>query len=223
LRTGPLVRRGANVSRAGQATLPAPRLLPRAFPRQRLSLTGLPLTPIISKPENRTTCRLPINLRSFLAAQLGCHAEAGDETILSCAAHADQSTLNKLARAIRRYSTARAHESWAECSVAVARFVEAYQRHTQAVICLWCVRLDFGDAASRAHQGNRCLPVSLAPGEFHASATESADDSAMTIPERIQRRVEEFRALRIAFGLPHFDLDCYVRGEQLTLMWHPLP
>jgi hypothetical protein len=45
----------------------------------------------------------------------------------------------------------------------------------------------------------------------------------LEIPEKIQRLVEEFRVLRSAFGLPHFDLDCYVRGEQLTLMWRPLP
>jgi hypothetical protein len=81
------------------------------------------------------------------------------------------------------------------------------------------VRVDFGDYASREHQRSGCVPITLARSEAPYRDSVSADE----VPEEIQRLVEEFRALRAAFGLPHFDLDCYVRGEHLTLMWRPLP
>jgi hypothetical protein len=219
LRTGPLVRRGANVSRTGQAAAPAPRMLPRVFSKQDISLAHFPLLPIKAKATTRSTCCLPINLRTFLAAQLGCRSAADDETILSFAAHADQFTLNKLARAIRRYSTARAHEAWAECSLPVAAFIKAYRDRQLAVLCLRCVRLDFGAAASGEHRHNGCVPITLVGGE----SSNGGPAAATEVPEKIQHVVEEFRALRTAFGLSHFDLDCYVRGEQLTLMWRPLP
>jgi hypothetical protein len=183
--------------------------------RQEISLAHFPLLPIKAKATTRSNCCLPINLRTFLATQLGCHSEADDETILSFAARADQLTLNKLARAIRRYSTARAHEAWAECSLPMTAFAKAYQDQLLAVLCLRCARLDFVATMSSDHQRNGCVPITLVRGGNLASAEE--------LPERIQHVVEEFRALRTAFGLSHFDLDCYVRGEQLTLMWRPLP
>jgi hypothetical protein len=194
-------------------------MLPRVFGRQNLSITDFPLPPISPKPASRSNCRLPINLRSFLAAQLGCQPGAGDEAILSLAAHADQSTLNKLARAIRRYSTARAHEAWAECSLALAAFVQARREGRLVVLCLRCVRVDFGNASESEHQRTGCVPITLSRGKAASISDMAADE----VPEKIQHLVEEFRALRAAFGLPHFELDCYVRGEQLTLMWRPLP
>jgi hypothetical protein len=194
-------------------------MLPRVFGKQDLSFADFPLPPIAPKARIRASCRLPINLRSFLAGQLGCQPGATDETILSYAACADQSTLNKLARAIRRYSTARAHEAWAECSLPVTAFVQAHCDGRIAVLCLRCVRVDFGDAASSEHQHNRCVPISLSQKEHSLPSDMAAEE----VPEKIQHLVEEFRALRTAFGLPHFDLDCYLRGEQLTLMWRPLP
>jgi hypothetical protein len=194
-------------------------MLPRGFAKPSLSLTAFSLPPIAPKAATRSNCRLPINLRSFLASQLGCQLEASDDTILSYAAHADQPTLNKLARAIRRYSTARAHETWAECSLEVAAFVEAHQRGDWVVLCLRCVRVEFGESAIQEHQRSGCVPITLA----RTQAVEAKDTSAEEVPEKIQQLVEEFRALRAAFGLPHFDLDCYVRGAQITLMWRPLP
>jgi hypothetical protein len=218
LRTGPLVRRGANVSRAGQAVPTLPRILPRVFGRQHTSLTPFPLPSIASKSEVHSSCRLPINLRSFLAEQLGCQSNTNDEAILAFAASADQSKLNKLARAIRRYSTARAHEAWAECSVPVTRFIDALQRNRLMVLCLRCVRVDFDRPAACEHQCNGCLPITLTRTD-----TLNLSGDGQTVAEQVQRLVEEFRALRTAFGLPHFDLDCYVRGDHLTLMWRPLP
>jgi hypothetical protein len=194
-------------------------MLPRVFGKQNFPSAGFPLPPISPKAEIRTACRLPINLRSFLAAQLGCKPGANDETILGFAARADQGTLNKLARAIRRYSTARAHEAWAECGLAVTAFVQAQQDGRLVVLCLRCVRVDFGAAASLEHQGNGCVPITLAAND----TSRSSEIGAEAVPEQVQHIVEEFRALRTAFGLPHFDLDCYLRGDQLTLMWRPLP
>jgi hypothetical protein len=218
LRTGPLVRRGANVSRAGQAPPIIPRMLPRGSGKQNPSLTAVALPRIAPKAGTRSTCRLPINLRSFLAAQLGCQSDASDDTILSRAACADQSTLNKLARAIRRYSTERAHEAWVECRLAVMAFVEAHRHGDAVVLCLRCIRVDFGDAAY-VHQRSGCVPITLGGIEPADTKGKLAEEVA----QRIQRLVEEFRALRAAFGLPHFDLDCYVRGDHITLMWRPLP
>jgi hypothetical protein len=212
------VRRGANVSRAGQAPPATPRTGARVFGKQSLSLGYFPLPAITPNAGMRSAGRLPINLRSFLAAQLGCHSEASDDTILSCAAHADQVTLNKLARAIRRYSTARAHEAWAECSLAVASFVQAHQQGRAVVLCLRCARVDFGETALSEHQRNRCVAITLGRRETSQFGSSPLEEVA----EKTQRQVEEFRALRTAFGLPHFDLDCYVRNGQLTLMWRPL-
>jgi hypothetical protein len=42
------------------------------------------------------------------------------------------------------------------------------------------------------------------------------------IADRLQRQVEEFRALRSAFGLPHYELDLYGSGHQVNFTWHPL-
>jgi hypothetical protein len=162
---------------------------------------------------------LPINLRSFLAAQLGCQPEASDDTILGYAARTDRATLNKLARAIRRYSTARAHEAWTECSLTVAAFIEARQQGCQVVLCLRCARVDLGNAAPGEHQRSGCVPITLGQKDN----VQFSDNALEEVADLTQHVVEEFRALRTAFGLPHFDLDCYVRGGQLTLMWRPLP
>jgi hypothetical protein len=206
------------VSRAGQAPPAIPRMLPRGL-KQNSSLIDLSVMPSVPRAEVRSTGRLPINLRSFLAAQLGCRTEASDDTILSFAAQADRLTLNKLARAIRRYSTARAHEAWAECRLGVTAFVDAIQLYRQVTLCLRCVRVEFGDAAVDGHQRSGCVPITLARAQDCAPCQIPAEE----VPEIMQRLVEEFRALRSAFGLPHFDLDCYVRGGQVNLMWRPLP
>ena len=196
-----------------------PRIAPRVFGRQSYSLVDFELPPMAPKAGTRAAGCLPINLRSFLAAQLGCRPEASDETILNYAASADRVTLNKLARAIRRYSTARAHEAWTECSLPLASFVQAQLQGCPIVLCLRCARVDFGDTACAEHQRNGCVPITLARKEASIFSNSPAEEVA----EKTQHLVEEFRALRTAFGLSHFDLDCYVRSGQLTLMWRPLP
>jgi hypothetical protein len=194
-------------------------MMPRVFGRPNFSFADFPLPAIPPKAGSRASCRLPINLRSFLAAQLGCSPSASDDAILNLAAYADRTTLNKLARAIRRYSTARAREAWAECSLSVPSFIRAHREGLPVVLCLRCVRVELAEALTHEHQRNGCVPITLARIE----ASSDKDAAAEDVTEKIQRAVEEFRALRTAFGLPHFELDCYVRGEQLTLMWRPLP
>jgi hypothetical protein len=230
LRTGPLVRRGADSMRAAQprATTPRPsRLYSKQnlllHSKQDLSLPTFSVPSASSKTGFASGCRLPINLRSFLAEKLGCEADASDDTILEYAASADQFTLNRLARALRRYSTARAREAWVECSVPVTSFVEAHQQGHPVLLCLRCARVDFGDAASNGHQNTGCVPIMLCRKEADQARALNTDNlAAEDVPEQVQHLVEEFRALRSAFGLCHFDLDCYLRGTHLILMWRPL-
>ncbi len=167
-------------------------------------------------------CKLPINLRQFLARQFAPGLEAGNEAILGLAANADPATLSKLARAIRRYSTERAHEAWAECAVALARFDQPRDGvQEEAILCLKCASIEFRKASAATHHAPDCLTVNLTPGI--AGDTASPGRGGQAIAARLQHLVEEFRALRVAFGLPHFELDCYVRNRQVVLTWRPLP
>jgi hypothetical protein len=229
LRTGPLVRRSANVSRAAQAapSTSRPPALPRIFLKQLSSAADLESPTCMSAIESsclRLDCRLPISLRHFLAEQLGTARETGDDVILELAARADQATLSKLARAIRNYSTARAHESCAECTVALARLTPVEGgTPVYATLCLKCACVDFGEGVVQTHREAGCLPLPLSAACNAPPKDSAARHHEATLAGRIQRLIEEFRALRIAFGLPHFELDCYVRGNQVTFTWHPLP
>ena len=225
MRTGPLVRRNANVSRIAQAAPATFRVStpPRTL-KQPPSIAKFPF-PIAAPIQSscpHLECRLPINLRNFLAEQLGAKLEAGDQTIVDLAASADEATLSRLARAIRRYSTARAHEAWADCAVSLARFAGSGRNASRgAVLCLKCTTVEFGDNATEAHQAPACLPVNLEAA--CATAEDGSTRSHQAIADRVQRLIEEFRALRVAFGLPHFELDCYVSNRRLTFTWRPLP
>jgi hypothetical protein len=46
--------------------------------------------------------------------------------------------------------------------------------------------------------------------------------SRKLIAERLQTIIEQFRALRAAFHLPHYGLDCYVTNSRVTFTWSPL-
>ncbi len=225
MRNGPLVRRGANASRATQINPSTVRssAAGRIFGRQ--SFHGPPNFPD-SVPNLKTSCvhlecRLPINLREFLADQLGAVVDESDETVLNLAAEADETTLSKLARAIRRYSTNRARELWDECSVPLATFACHSKANSWAgLLCLRCVKIDFaGDAAERHHPPG-CIVLGLPAARTtvsHSGAASEAD-----IANRIRLLIEEFRRLRAAFGLPHFELDSYVRNGSVTFTWRPV-
>src|SRR5277367_1487131 len=129
LRTGPLVHRGAHVSRVVQGAPAVCRAssAPKTEPLGCASFISFPKPrpePIIEASCLHQKCRLPINLREFLSQQFGSVLNCDSDTILSLAANADQATLSKLARAIRRYSTTRAHQDWAECSVGLMQFTQ---------------------------------------------------------------------------------------------------
>jgi hypothetical protein len=232
LRTGPLVRRGANVSRlvpGAPATLRRAGL-PRAsdFP----AFKNIPLpTPIIESSCLHVECKLPIDLRHFLAQQFGPTLDSDNDSILDMAAHADEATLSRLARAIRRYSTSRAREAWAECAVTLDDFERAGAHDEPAArLCLECARLEFGENARETHWGPQCLTVDLLPAcspraqsFVHGSPQNtSPDNDPPPVPDRLQRQIENFRAMRAAFGLPHFDLDCYVTNRRVMFSWRPL-
>jgi hypothetical protein len=223
LRTGPLVRRGAKVSRATHSDSSAHRAsAATTLSAQRaLGHNGFPATAELCK----SSClhleyRLPINLREFLANQLGAVVDESDETVLNLAATADESTLSRLARAIRRYSTKRAQQSWQECTVPLARFLTEQQTPGPNVaLCLKCVRVEFGQGALERHQSAGC--VSLALGVASALSRQPGQRETK-IADSLRRLILEFRALRAAFGLPHFELDSYVRNGQVTFTWRPL-
>jgi hypothetical protein len=226
LRTGPLVRRGANVSRLvpGSPATVRRNLFPRI---SNLTVFGnLPLkSPIIESSCLHVECKLPINLRQFLAQQFDPILDSDNDSILAMAAHADEATLSRVARAIRRYSTSRAREAWAECSVTLGDFErEGASPAPAATLCLECARLEFGVDAYNAHTGPQCLTVNLlatCPGRAKSSDGASSANSS-PIPDRLQRQIEDFRAMRAAFGLSHFDLDCYVTNRRVMFSWRPL-
>jgi len=229
LRNGPLVRRSALVSRAAQA---APRRLKSPGPfrsqcKQISPATDLSLTNFQPDAEASCAhleCRLPINLRQFLAEQMGSVLQAEDDSLLKLAANADRATLSKLARAIRRYSTERAHEAWAECAVGLARFACSDESAgAPAVLCLKCCSIDFDGSGSQAHQAPGCLTLNLETAGLAASKVKSPARFEAAVANHLQRLIEEFRALRVAFGLPHFELDSYVKNHQVIFTWRPLP
>ena len=223
MRTGPLVQRGAKVSRMTHE--PSPTLRPSGGLLRRLPAS--PLQPPGSKAIVKSSClhlecRLPINLRDFLADQLGAVVDKSDEHVLNLAANSDPTTLSKLARAIRSYSTSRAQQAWEECAVPLTDFVVRKKTGPAAIIlCLKCVQVDFADDAIARHQSSRCVSLALQdvcrrPGRVSLVKVEGQ------IADAIRTSIEEFRRLRAAFGLPHFFLDSYVRNHQVTFTWRPL-
>jgi len=168
-------------------------------------------------------CKLPINLRQFLARQFDPILDSDNDSILDMAAHADEATLSRVARAIRRYSTSRAREAWAECSMALNDFErENASPAPVAMLCLECVQLEFGAEACAAHTRPQCLTVNLLKTCPAQSKSSGESPDAWPIPDRLQRQIEEFRAMRAAFGLSHFDLDCYVTNRRVMFTWRPL-
>ena len=228
MRTGPLVHRGAHVSRVLQGAPAVCRAssAPKPEPIGCVSFSNFPRPrplPVIEASCLHQKCRLPINLREFLSRQFGSGINCDSDTILSLAANADQVTLSKLARAIRRYSTTRAHQSWSECSESLARF--AQEAHSgngklRAGLCLKCSCLGFG-ARLGEHRQRECLVVDLGPA-CAAGMMEDREEAEDAIADQLQRQVEEFRTLRLAFGLPHYELDVYSSGRKANFTWHPL-
>lgn len=223
MRTGPMVRRGANVPHVSQrapSTLRPPTLSATSAAQPELSR-------IFSVPVIESSClhvdfRIPIDLRRYLAKQLALDCD--DEALLNFAAHADGATLSKLARAIRRFSTERARTPWSECAVALATFekISARADTAHAILCLGCTRIAFGEHATEEHRGSECVVVDLSAALGTNSGGARSKGGRKPIAERLQTIIEQFRALRAAFHLPHYGLDCYVTNSRVTFTWSPL-
>ena len=231
VRNGPLVHRRAHASRfAYGAPSPLERLQsltvfgnPRTF--SRLSRIAPVEPPPLETQRLQLGSRLPINLRHFLAEELGASMRIEDDSIVALEPRSNETLMRELARAIRRFSAERAREAWCECAMGLDRlerefFAAPSDTRGPVVLCLRCSCVGAGPLDQ--HCGARCLPVHLG-AEVRAQQLEGkCVDGALT-PDALHRAVENFRAHRTAAGTPHYDLDCYVAGGQVIFTWRPLP
>ncbi|WP_333650850.1 hypothetical protein [Candidatus Binatus sp.] len=231
MRNGPLVHRRAHASRfAYGAPSPLERL-------QSLSAFGSPRA--LSRPARSAQVeaapwkmqrlqlgsRLPINLRHFLAEQLGSSMRVEDDSIVALEPRSNETLMRELARAIRRFSTERAREAWCECAMGLDRlerefFAAPSDDRGPVVLCLRCACVGAGPLDQ--HCGSRCIPVHLGAEVRAQQLQGKCVDGALT-PDALHRAVENFRLHRTEGGLPHYDLDCYVAGGQVIFTWRPLP
>ena len=231
MRNGPLVHRRANATRfAYGAPSPLERLQSlSAFGNPRTFSRPSRITPIEPAPFEtqrlQLGSRLPINLRHFLAEQLGASMRIEDDSIVALEPRSNETLMRELARAIRRFSAERAREAWCECAMGLERlerefFAAPSDDRGPVVLCLRCSCVGAGPLDQ--HCGSRCLPVHLG-AEVRAQQLEGkCVDGALT-PDALHRAVENFRLHRTQDGLPHYDLDCYVAGGQVIFTWRPLP
>ncbi len=169
--------------------------------------------------------RLPINLRHFLAEQLGSSMRVEDDSIVALEPRSNETLMRELARAIRRFSTERAREAWCECAMGLDRlerefFAAPSDDRGPVVLCLRCACVGAGPLDQ--HCGSRCIPVHLGAEVRAQQLQGKCVDGALT-PDALHRAVENFRLQRTEGGLPHYDLDCYVAGGQVIFTWRPLP
>jgi len=227
VRNGPLVHRSAHVSRFAHGTIPpldrlasiAPFGAPHALARRASQ-------PEFSdwKPRRiHLGSRLPINLRSFLADQLGPLARVEDDAIVALTPRSMDVLMRELARAIRRFSAQRAREAWIELVIGISRLEHEFfgageKAPAPAVLCLRCACI--GTGALDGHDCGDCVAVDIGSA---LRAEQSAASTIARISAAIHRAVEDFRSSRAAAGLPHYDLDCYVAGTQAIFTWRPLP
>lgn len=169
---------------------------------------------------------LPINLRAFLSAELGPRLYIDDNTIAPAAGEMPESFMRDLARAIRRFSFARAHESWVEVVGGRLALEEALTRSRigacQVALCLNCARLSIGADALGEHREASCLPVTL-----RGFASCDYEPEQVAIGAQLRRNlyleIASFRCARQLHGLPHYDLDYYMRDNHYVFTWRPLP
>ena len=127
VRNGPLVHRRAHASRfAYGVPSPLERLQslsvfsnPRTFsrPSRVASIEPAPF----ETQRLQLGSRLPINLRHFLAEQLGSSMRIEDDSIVALEPRSNETLMRELARAIRRFSAERAREAWCECAMGLDR------------------------------------------------------------------------------------------------------
>lgn len=229
MRNGPLVHRHAHVSRFAYGTptplerlasLAPPPAAPRPFVRRARAQQVEPDQ--WEPPRLPLGCKLPINLRQFLAQQLGSTARVEEDAIVALNQSSGETLMRELARAIRRFSAERAREAWNECAIGLNRLEHEFfgpnaDERSPVVLCLRCSV--FGTGALEQHCGRNCVAVDLSSA-VKAQQMERGLDAPT--PDAMHRAVENFRNSRTAAERPHYDLDCYVAGGQVVFTWRPL-
>lgn len=195
----------------------------RVFPLER-SVSRQFDAPSSQTPPLPLKCSLPINLREFLTSQFGSGLRIDEDGVFALSPRAGDQALSRVARAIRRFSTERAHERWTECAADLASLGGELDRAAETgepvVLCLRCAVEETGEDAAARHRGGGCIAVEL--GE--QTACYPFDHGAPhSLAERLLHVIEAFRLGRVALGLPHYDLDCYMARGQVIFTWRPLP
>lgn len=227
LRNGPSVRGRTQPSRnsrlpAALKLLASSRGLATAHTPEIRSPAGPPGSNTFQFLSCRFESCLPLNLRSFLAAELGARLCLDDNAIAPGKGEFPEIFIRDLARAIRRFSFERAHESWIESVVGRAALEDGLRRAGQASLCLRCARVSFDVDTLAEHRDVQCLVVPIGrPGAGTESEKEAL--SAVQIRSNLYQEIESFRRQRAAQGLPHFDLDYYLRDSHYVFTWRPLP
>ena len=238
MRTGPLGRREAHISRFIEGSLsgflrPAfidplerERVLNRRARPARLRNSTRNSLP--DPPSLNLKCDLPINLREFLADEFAGGLRIDEDGVFTLGTATGEDALNRVARAIHRYSTERAHERWDECAATLASLGDdldwAAESGDQVVLCLGCAALETGADAVGRHREPGCVAVELSAkptANPYAEAIGHVAD-AQSLPEMLRHVIEGFRLVRAALGLSYFDLDCYVARGQVIFTWRPL-
>jgi hypothetical protein len=167
---------------------------------------------------------LPINLRCFLASELGPRLCIDDSTIAPASGEFPEAFMRDLARAIRRFSFERAHESWVEVVTGRLALEESLTRARigacQVVLCVRCARISVGLGATTEHGDGSCLVVPM-----HGFASCDYAEEQVPLNSQLRRnlyhQIENFRRNRTAMGQPHYDLDYYLRDSQYVFTWRP--
>lgn len=234
MRTGPLGRREAHISRFIEGSLSGflrPAFIDSTDGERVLNRRSRPArlrnsirNSLSDSPPLNLQCALPINLREFLAEQFTGGLRIDEDGVFTLGQGEGEDALSRVARAIRRYSTERAHERWDECATALARLDDdldwAAESGTQVVLCLECAALETGNDVAGRHRGAGCVAVELSAGLDGRNASHLEEPQGLT--EMLRRVIEGFRLGRAALGLSHYDLDCYVARGQVIFTWRPL-
>jgi hypothetical protein len=232
VRNAPQVRRSSHVSRVDHRALPPLKLLESSRRRPEWRQLELPAAALPDEDHEHLACLrldswLPINLRRFLIAELGPSLRFEEGAIFATRPGARESLMRELARAIRRYSFNRARETWNECLVRTswleAEFSCAPAEQHQVVLCLRCSTIEAGPDAAGRHQAAACLALTLNSVLAQPLGTAIDDAARALVRHGLFEVIERFRLGRTAASLPHFDLDCYMRNEQVAFTWRPMP
>lgn len=168
---------------------------------------------------------LPINLRRFLAVELGSSMRVENDTVVALRPWPGDALMRELARAIRRFSAERSRQAWSECAIGLERLKDEFFRapangRCPVVLCLRCACVGAGPLDE--HGGINCLPVNLdsAPDGFRSGENPGACGA---VADALLQAIENFRMAREAASMPHYDLDFFVAGGQVVFTWRPLP